>query len=36
MKEQIEAYIDSLFAGAALTVRNAELRQEILQHTLDR
>lgn len=36
MKEQLEAYIDSLFAGAALTVRNAELRQEILQHTLDR
>lgn len=36
MKEQIEAYIDSLFGGAALTVRNAELRQEILQHTLDR
>lgn len=36
MKEQIEAYINGLFADATLTIRNAELRQEILQHTLDR
>lgn len=36
MKEQIEAYVNGLFADAALTMRNAELRQEILQHTFDR
>lgn len=36
MREKLETYIDSLFSGAALTVRNAELKQEILQHALDR
>lgn len=36
MREQLETYIDGLFADAALTVRNAELKQEILQHALDR
>lgn len=36
MKEQMEAYINGLFTDAALTIRNAELRQEILQHTFDR
>ena len=36
MKEQLEAYVNGLFADAALTIRNAEVRQEILQHALDR
>ena len=36
MREQIQAYVNGLFADAALTIRNAEVRQEILQHTLDR
>ena len=36
MKEQLEAYVNRLFADAALTIRNAEVRQEILQHALDR
>ena len=34
MREQIQAYVNGLFADAALTIRNAEVRQEILQHTL--
>lgn len=36
MREQIQAYVNGLFADAALTIRNTEVRQEILQHTLDR
>ena len=36
MREQIQAYVNGLFADAALTIRNAEVQQEILQHTLDR
>ena len=36
MREQIEAYVNGLFADAALTIRNAEVLQEILQHALDR
>ena len=36
MKKQLEAYVNGLFADAALTIRNAEVRQEILQHALDR
>lgn len=36
MKEQLEAYVNRLFADAALTIRNAEVRQEILQHAFDR
>ena len=36
MREKISVYVDELFSDAALTIRNAEVRQEILQHTLDR
>ena len=36
MREQIKVYVDGLFKDAALTIRNAEVQQEILQHTLDR
>ena len=36
MREQIQAYVNGLFADAALTIRNAEVQQEILQHALDR
>lgn len=36
MREKLEAYVEQLFADAALTIRNAEVKQEILQHTLDR
>ena len=36
MREKLEAYVGQLFADAALTIRNAEVKQEILQHTLDR
>ena len=36
MTEQIKVYVDGLFNDAALTIRNAQVQQEILQHTLDR
>ena len=36
MREQIKDYVDGLFKDAALTIRNAEVQQEILQHALDR
>lgn len=36
MIEQIKVYVNGLFKDAALTIRNAEVQQEILQHTLDR
>ena len=36
MREKISVYVDELFFDAALTIRNAEVQQEILQHTLDR
>lgn len=36
MREQIRVYVDGLFKDAAPTVSNAEVQQEILQHTLDR
>ena len=36
MREQIRVYVDGLFKDASLTIRNAEVQQEILQHTLDR
>ena len=36
MREKISVYVDELFSDAALTIRNAEVQQEILQHTLDR
>ena len=36
MREKIRVYVDELFSDAALTIRNAEVQQEILQHTLDR
>ena len=36
MREQIKVYVNGLFKDAALTIRNAEVQQEILQHTLDR
>ena len=36
MREKISVYVDELFFDAALTIRNAEVQQEILQHALDR
>ena len=36
MREKISVYVDELFSDAALTIRNAEVQQEILQHALDR
>lgn len=36
MREKLKQYIDILFQRAALTIRNAELHEEILQNTLDR
>ena len=36
MREKISIYVEGLFSDAALTIRNAEVQQEILQHTLDR
>ena len=36
MREKISVYVDELFSDAALTIRNAEVQQEILQHTLER
>ena len=36
MREQIKDYVDKLFKDAAPTIRNADVQQEILQHTLDR
>lgn len=36
MREQLTAHINALFRGAALTVQNAELREEILQNTVER
>lgn len=36
MREKIRVYVETLFSDAALTIRNAEVQQEILQHTLDR
>lgn len=36
MKERIKAHINEMFRGAALTIANAELREEILNNTLDR
>lgn len=35
MREKLREYIDILFARAAPTARNAELREEVLQNTLD-
>ena len=35
MRERLIEYIDRLFSGAALTMRNAEIREEILQNTLE-
>lgn len=36
MREKLSQYIDLLFSHAALTVENAELKEEILQNTLER
>ena len=36
MREQLRAYVLRLFAQAPDTQRNRELREEILQNTLDR
>lgn len=36
MREKISVYVEGLFSDAALTIRNAEIQQEILQHALDR
>ena len=36
MREKLKTHVEGLFADAALTIRNAEIQQEILQHTLDR
>lgn len=36
MREKISIYVEGLFSDAALTIRNAEVQQEILQHALDR
>ena len=36
MREKIRVYVETLFSDAALTIRNAEVQQEIWQHTLDR
>lgn len=36
MKEKLTQYVDGLFRAAALTVKNAELREEILQNTLEK
>ena len=36
MREKISVYVEGLFSDAALTIRNAEVQQEILQHALDR
>lgn len=35
MKQNIRAHVQSLFRGAALTMQNAELKEEILQNTLE-
>lgn len=35
MREQLIEYIDRLFSGAALNMRNAEIKEEILQNTLE-
>ena len=35
MREKISIYVEGLFSDAALTIRNAEVQQEILQHALD-
>lgn len=36
MKDKLTRYVDGLFRSAALTVKNAELREEILQNTLEK
>ena len=36
MREKIRVYVKALFSDAAPTIRNADVQQEILQHTLDR
>lgn len=36
MKQKLTEYVDALFRSAALTVRNAELKEEILQNTLEK
>lgn len=36
MKQKITEYVNQLFRSAALTVKNAELREEILQNTLEK
>lgn len=36
MKQKLTEYVDARFRSAALTVRNAELREEILQNTLEK
>ena len=35
MKERLRVYVQGLFRGAALTIQNAELKEEILQNTLE-
>ena len=35
MREKLREYIDILFSRAALTVENAELKEEVLQNTLE-
>lgn len=36
MKQKLTEYVDAIFRSAALTVRNAELKEEILQNTLEK
>ncbi|MGM9557328.1 MAG: permease prefix domain 1-containing protein [Oscillospiraceae bacterium] len=36
MKQKLTEYVDALFRSAALTVRNAELKEEIMQNTLEK
>ena len=36
MREKISIYVEVFYSDAALTIRIAEVQQEILQHALDR
>ena len=36
MKQKLTEYVDAIFRCAALTVRNAELKEEIMQNTLEK
>ena len=36
MRQKLTEYVDAIFRSAALTVRNAELKEEIMQNTLEK